>query len=677
MSDTSGRIDDRLLAELAEREVIAPAPTFRDALRRVLFERISTRIAAAVVLLFVFVAVFAPWLAPYDPLKQSFLQINSLPSWQHWIGTDDFGRDVLSRMIYGSQNSLIFGLLSPFFAALVGCTLGLTAGYFGGIVDRVVTRIIDMLMAFPELLLAILIAAAIGGSFWNIVLVLTVAFTPGFARVSRASTLSVKQEPYVEAAIAAGVRTPVIIFRHIVPNIAAPIVVLMTLWSASSIRIEATLSFLGIGTQPPNPSWGNIIREGLTNMFATSWPILSGGMAITVVVLAISVLGDRGARCPRSGDRIVSASLLDIQKLTIDFGSPAVPLRVVDDISFSVRPGEAVGIVGESGSGKSMTSLSILRLVPPPGQVTGRILFEGTDLMRLPISRMRSIRGKDIGMVFQEPMSSLNPVMTIGAQIAEALMLHGESDRARRRERVIELLRLVGMPDPEVRLNAYPSEFSGGMRQRVMVAMALSCNPKLLIADEPTTALDVTIQAQVLELMLDIRRRFNAAILLISHDLGIVAEICERVVVMYAGRIVEDADIRSIFADPKHPYTQGLLKSVPALSRDAQAALPDTGLGAAAGYDQGGVPLPPALSPAHGPLRRRDAAAGFAWLRTTWPHAGRPPRRPWHERTDRYRGARQDLPRERVETGPETAAGSRRRWRHVPDRQRRDACGGR
>ena len=244
------------------------------------------------VVIFVIVAVFAPWLAPYDPLRQSFVAINKLPSWEHWLGTDQFGRDVLSRLIYGSRNSLIFGLLSPVFAALFGTTLGVTAGYFGGIVDRVISRIIDMLMAFPELLLAILIAAALGGGFWNIVVVLTVAFTPGFARVARASTLAVKQEPYVEAAIAAGVRTPLIIFRHVVPNISAPIVVLMTLWSASSIRIEATLSFLGIGTQPPNPSWGNIIRDGLTNMFATQWPIVAGGLAITVVVLAISILGD-------------------------------------------------------------------------------------------------------------------------------------------------------------------------------------------------------------------------------------------------------------------------------------------------------------------------------------------------------------------------------------------------
>lgn len=278
--------------DFAEREALAPEPGMWDVVRRALFERISTQIALVVVILFVGVALFAPVLAPYDPLKQSILQINKLPSWEHWLGTDQFGRDVLSRMIHGSRNSLIFGLLSPVFAAFFGTVLGVAAGYFGGWTDRIISRVIDMLMAFPELLLAILIAAALGGSFWNIVIVLTVAFTPGFARVARASTLAVKQEPYVEAAVAAGVSTPLILVRHVVPNILAPIVVLMTLWSASAIRIEATLSFLGIGTQPPNPSWGNIIRDGLGNMFATQWPILAGGMAITVVVLAISVLGD-------------------------------------------------------------------------------------------------------------------------------------------------------------------------------------------------------------------------------------------------------------------------------------------------------------------------------------------------------------------------------------------------
>ncbi len=280
------------MMSISEPANLPDAPgTTATVLRTILWQPAGL-IAVSVVVLFVLIAILAPWLAPHDPLSQSFLSINAQPTADHLLGTDQFGRDVLSRLIYGSRNSLIIGFLSPTLAALIGGTLGVIAGYFGGITDRLVTRVIDMLMAFPELLLAILIAAALGGGFWNVVAVLTVAFTPGFARVARASTMSVKEEPYVEAAIAAGLRTPIIIVRHVVPNIAAPIVVLLTLWTASAIRLEATLSFLGIGTQPPAASWGNIIREGLSNIFATSWPILAAGLAITVVVMAISILGD-------------------------------------------------------------------------------------------------------------------------------------------------------------------------------------------------------------------------------------------------------------------------------------------------------------------------------------------------------------------------------------------------
>lgn len=262
-------------------------------------------------------------------------------------------------------------------------------------------------------------------------------------------------------------------------------------------------------------------------------------------------------------------ALLEVQNLVVEFGPVTRPLRVVNDVSFSVGAGESVGIVGESGSGKSMTALSILRLInEPPARVSGKIFFQGRDLMALPRRDLPAIRGKDIGMIFQEPMSSLNPVMTIGDQIEEVLLLHENLSAAARRDRVLALLRLVGMPDPENRLRAYPDQFSGGMRQRVMAAIAMACNPRLLIADEPTTALDVTIQAQVLEMMLDIRKRFNSAILLITHDLGVVAEICDRVVVMYAGHVMEDADVHDLFANPRHPYTQGLLKSVPTLEDD-------------------------------------------------------------------------------------------------------------
>lgn len=272
--------------------LLAPEPSIFRNIRDVLLGRAGTIFAVIIILLLVIVAVLAPVLAPYDPLTQSMLKINRTPSWENWLGTDQFGRDVLSRMIYGSRNSLIFGLVSPFCAAIIGSTLGVVAGYFGGIVDRVISRVVDLLLAFPELLLAIMIAAVLGGGFWNVIIVITIAFVPGFARVARAQTLSVKHEPYVEAAISVGVRTPIIIFRHIIPNIMAPVVVLMMLWVASAIRLEASLSFLGIGTQAPNPSWGNIIKDGLNNIFGSPWPIIGAGAAITLVVLSFNLVGD-------------------------------------------------------------------------------------------------------------------------------------------------------------------------------------------------------------------------------------------------------------------------------------------------------------------------------------------------------------------------------------------------
>jgi peptide/nickel transport system ATP-binding protein len=265
----------------------------------------------------------------------------------------------------------------------------------------------------------------------------------------------------------------------------------------------------------------------------------------------------------------VSEALLSVEHLSVEFGSRASPVRVIDDVSLSLPTGGSLGVVGESGSGKSITSLSILRLIPETGRiVSGRIRLGGKDLLSLPPTAMQAIRGRDVAMIFQEPMSSLNPVMTIGDQIGEAIKLHEPLPSAVRRQRVIELLGLVGMPDPASRLGAFPHQFSGGMRQRVMIAMALACNPRLLIADEPTTALDVTIQAQVLELMKSIRARFGTAILLISHDLGIVAELCERVVVMYAGRVLEVGEARELFRHPAHPYTRGLLSSIPRLDDD-------------------------------------------------------------------------------------------------------------
>jgi len=259
-------------------------------------------------------------------------------------------------------------------------------------------------------------------------------------------------------------------------------------------------------------------------------------------------------------------SLLEIENLQTHFRTPDGIIRAVDGVSFAVERGETVAIVGESGCGKSVTANSILRLVPqPPGKIAGQIRFEGADLLALSERAMRTIRGNHISMVFQEPMTSLNPVLTVGRQIAETLRLHQRLGRKAIQERAVEMLNLVGIAEPRRRAGEYPHQLSGGMRQRVMIAIALACNPKLLIADEPTTALDVTIQAQILDLMADLKKRVGAAIIIITHDLGVVAEIAERVIVMYAGRKVEEAAVTELFRTPRHPYTQGLLAAVPKL----------------------------------------------------------------------------------------------------------------
>ena len=259
-------------------------------------------------------------------------------------------------------------------------------------------------------------------------------------------------------------------------------------------------------------------------------------------------------------------ALLEIENLQVHFRTPDGVNRAVDGVSFHVNEGETLAVVGESGCGKSVTAMSILRLIQePPGKIAGSIRFQGTELLKLSDREMRGIRGNDISMIFQEPMTSLNPVLTVGRQLGETLRLHQGLDKKAAEARAVEMLTLVGIPEPRRRVREYPHQLSGGMRQRVMIAIALACNPKLLIADEPTTALDVTIQAQILDLMKDLKRRVGAAIVLITHDLGVVAEVAERVIVMYAGRKVEEAPVAELFRTPRHPYTQGLLGAVPKL----------------------------------------------------------------------------------------------------------------
>ena len=276
---------------------------------------------------------------------------------------------------------------------------------------------------------------------------------------------------------------------------------------------------------------------------------------------------------------MTSEALLEVKKLCTSFPSENGLVHAVDNISFSVRKGEALALVGESGCGKSVTAMSIMRLVAPPGRITGgEIRFKGRNLADLPEKEMRKVRGDDIAMVFQEPMTSLNPVFKVGDQIAEAVRIHRKVSKKEARKQAADMLELVAIPDPQKRLDDYPHQLSGGMRQRVMIAIALSCDPELLIADEPTTALDVTIQAQIMELLGSLQKRLGLAILLITHDLGVVAEFCERVIVMYTGRIVEEALVKDLFANPAHPYTRGLLASLPSRSTEGKRLQTITGM---------------------------------------------------------------------------------------------------
>ncbi len=265
-------------------------------------------------------------------------------------------------------------------------------------------------------------------------------------------------------------------------------------------------------------------------------------------------------------------TLLEVKNLKTYFDTDRGTVKAVDDVSFSINSGETLGIVGESGCGKSVTSLSIIQLVAKPvGRIAGgNVLLKGKDLLQLSEDQMRSIRGNDISMIFQEPMTSLNPVFTIGDQIVEPLMLHQKLRKKEAIEKTIEMLKVVGIPNPERRVDEYPHQLSGGQRQRAMIAMALACNPALLIADEPTTALDVTVQAQILELMNNLKKEFNSAIMLITHDLGVIAETAQRVVVMYAGKVVEEAEVVALFTSPRHPYTKGLLRSIPKLTDERE-----------------------------------------------------------------------------------------------------------
>jgi peptide/nickel transport system permease protein len=547
-------------------------------------------------------ALFSPLLAPYDPAAQNVAARLAAPSLAHPLGQDEFGRDVLSRLLVGARASLRVALVSAVIAGAIGIAIGLVGGYFGGIVELFTIRLTDIILSFPPILLALLVVTLLGPGVGTLTFVLSILYVPAFARVTYGEVLSARALDYVEAARAAGAGAARIMLRTILPNILGPILVQFSLVVAAAILIESGLSFLGLGVVPPEPSWGLMIRGARGTMQHNPWLLLWPCFALVVTILAINRLCDalRDVFDPRVGGAVDAGTirrlfdatlglpatraaaaprgqpagdvLLSVRDLSTHFATPDGILRAVDGVSFDLRRGETLAVVGESGSGKSITGLSLLGLVPRPAGriVAGEILLSGRDgrvrdLAKLDEAGLQGIRGNEIAMVFQEPMTSLNPVYRIGDQIAEAVVRHRAVPAAEARAMALAALETVGIPDAARRIDDYPHQLSGGMRQRAMIAMALACEPSLLVADEPTTALDVTIQAQILDLMRGLKRgeRGGMGILFVTHNFGVVAEMADRVLVRYAGRVVEEGDVRTIFRDPRHPYTRGLLGSIP------------------------------------------------------------------------------------------------------------------
>ena len=547
--------------------------------------------ATTVLAILVIVALGADWIAPYDPLRQSLRDALQGPSTAHWLGTDDLGRDVLSRLIFGCRIALIAAAEATSIAVILGVPIGLLIGYRGGWWDWIVMRLVEAIVSIPGIMVAIVIIAILGTGLHRAMIALGILFSTAFLRLARGVVLTEREEVYVKSARVVGASNTRILLRHVFPNIAPPLIVQVTLTVGAVLLAEAGLSFIGLGVQPPNASWGTMLNTAANFMELDWFLAVPPGIAIVITVLSINLLGDvirdsigRGIAVgvnpsmpltrftspatvtdapiawPQRRDDVLCVRGLQVVVSASNEGE--VP--VITDLSFSIARGETLGLVGESGSGKTITGLAILGLIGTAGRAThGSIILNDIELRSLTEKQMEKVRGIEVAMVFQDPTTSLNPAFSVGDQIAEVLRTKQGLSLRQARARAIELIDRVGIPRAADRARSYPHELSGGMAQRIAIARALSCNPKLLIADEPTTALDVTIQREILDLFRDLQQEFGMAILFVTHDLAVAADVCDRIQVMYAGEVVEAAGVDELFARPRHPYSAGLLACMP------------------------------------------------------------------------------------------------------------------
>jgi peptide/nickel transport system permease protein len=579
------------------------------ALRRLLKRPVAV-VAISYLLLLIASCIAAPWVAPDNPQAQNLNIVLSGPTLHHLLGTDTLGRDVLSRLIYGGRRSLLSVAEGLAVVLALGVPLGLAAGYGGRWADRSLSRAAELIMAIPPIIFVLVVLAVVPENENAAMIVFGILGAPAMLRVVRGATLAVREELYITAARLSGLSPLQVVRRHIVPRVTGPIIVQASLFAAYALLFETGLAFLGLTADPTAPTWGGMVAEASTVIEQQEWLLIPSGTVIALTILAFGLLGDavrdatvvtadpvpvkRPVRRVRAKSRTApdrstgpaaeaahaaqAAALLSVRGLSVAAVAPEGPVLVIDSVSFDVFPGEALGLVGESGCGKTVTALALLRLLPaaldPAG---GQAAWAGRDLLALTDRAFDELRGSAIGYVAQEPQASLDPSATIGRQLAEVARRHDGLSRRLARQRAVELLRQVDFPDPEQGARAYPHELSGGMAQRAAIALALAGRPRLLIADEPTTALDVTVQAELLALLRRLQRETGMAILLITHDWGVVADICNRAVVMYAGQIVEQAGSQDLFDRPLHPYSRALMRSHPSLARHGQPIAALTG----------------------------------------------------------------------------------------------------
>ncbi|WP_241671871.1 dipeptide/oligopeptide/nickel ABC transporter permease/ATP-binding protein [Streptomyces sp. IB2014 016-6] len=577
---------------------------------------------AAVLLATVFlVALIGPLLIGDRAVRQDLAASLRPPSLDHGfyglLGTDVLGRSVLARLIEAAATTLSVALPAVLCSLVIGSAVGMWASYRGGWRESAAMRVADVILSFPSLLLAVVVLYVFAPSATNIVLILALARIPVYLRTARAEGAELRSRLFVDAARTFGAGTWPTIYRHILPIAMPTLLTVATLDFCFVMLTESSLSFLGIGIQPPDISWGLMVAQGRQYLQTAWWIAVLPGLAIVLTTVSATVLaawvrlatdpaqrwrltlprkkreqpaasdsaerpappvsaagtaktpetpetsGAARPEAPVAGDG-GSRRALEVERLSVDLRTPSGTVRALDSVGFTLDKGRTLALLGESGCGKSMTAQSIAGLLEPVADVVGgAIRVGGTDVLRLSATARKRLAGPVLSIVFQDALTAMNPVQTVGKQLGEPFRIHRGLSGRQAREKAIELMETVGIPEPRARARSYPHQFSGGMRQRLLIAMAVALGPDVLIADEPTTALDVTVQAQIMQLLRELQAERDMAVLLITHDLAVVSERADDVAIMYAGNVVETGPVREVFANPRHPYTKGLLDSVP------------------------------------------------------------------------------------------------------------------